>query len=47
MRRFGFIVKGSTDTGSPAGRYTVTVTATSASGGSTITHTLPLSVVIQ
>jgi hypothetical protein len=38
---------GSTDTGSPAGSYTVTVTATSASGGSTITHTLPLSVVIQ
>ncbi len=38
---------GSTDTGSPAGSYTVTVTATSASGGNTITHTLPLSVVIQ
>jgi hypothetical protein len=38
---------GSTDTGSPGGTYTVTVTATSASGGSTITHTLPLSVVIQ
>jgi hypothetical protein len=34
-------------TGSPAGSYAVTVTATSASGGSTITHTLPLTVVIQ
>ncbi len=38
---------GSTDTGSPTGSYTVTVTATSVSGGSTISHTLPLSVVIQ
>jgi hypothetical protein len=38
---------GSTETGSPAGSYTVTVTATSTSGGSTITHTLPLTVVIQ
>jgi hypothetical protein len=38
---------GSPDTGSPAGTYTVTVTATSTSGGSTITHSLPLSVVIQ
>jgi hypothetical protein len=39
--------KGSADTGSPAGSYTVTVTATSGSGGATITHTLPLTVVIQ
>jgi hypothetical protein len=39
--------KGSTDTGSPAGQYTVTVTATSVSGVTTITHTLPLTVVIQ
>ncbi|HEY3989455.1 MAG TPA: FG-GAP-like repeat-containing protein, partial [Acidobacteriaceae bacterium] len=38
---------GSTETGSPAGSYTVTVTATSTSGGSIITHTLPLTVVIQ
>jgi PKD repeat protein len=38
---------GSTETGSPAGSYTVTVTATSTTGGSTITHTLPLTVVIQ
>jgi hypothetical protein len=38
---------GSTDTGSPTGSYTVTVTATSASGGVTITHTLPLTVVVQ
>ena len=38
---------GSTDTGSPAGSYTVTVAATSASGGVTITHTLPLTVVVQ
>jgi hypothetical protein len=38
---------GSTDTGSPAGSYIVTVTATSTTGGSTITHTLPLTVVIQ
>jgi hypothetical protein len=38
---------GSTETGSPAGSYTVTVTATSATGGMTITHTLPLTVVIQ
>lgn len=38
---------GSTDTGSPAGSYTVTVTASSSSGGTTITHTLPLTVVIQ
>ncbi|HEY1994203.1 MAG TPA: FG-GAP-like repeat-containing protein [Edaphobacter sp.] len=38
---------GSTGSGSAAGSYTVTVTATSTSGGSTITHTLPLTVVIQ
>jgi Bacterial Ig-like domain (group 3)/FG-GAP-like repeat len=38
---------GSTETGSPAGSYTVTVTATSATGGTPITHTLPLTVVIQ
>jgi len=38
---------GSTDPGSPAGSYTVTVTATSASGGVSITHTLPLTVVVQ
>ena len=38
---------GSTDPGSPAGGYTVTVTATSASGGVSITHTLPLTVVVQ
>jgi PKD repeat protein len=37
----------STETGSPAGSYTVTVTATSATGGIAITHTLPLTVVIQ
>jgi hypothetical protein len=33
--------------GSPTGSSTVTVTATSVSGGATITHTLPLTVVIQ
>jgi hypothetical protein len=33
--------------GSPTGNYTVTVTATSGSGSSAITHTLPLTVVIQ
>jgi hypothetical protein len=38
---------GSTETGSPAGSYTVMVTATSATGGTPITHTLPLTVVIQ
>jgi hypothetical protein len=38
---------GSTETGSPAGSYTVTVTAASAAGGIPITHTLPLTVVIQ
>lgn len=38
---------GSPNTGSPAGSYTVTVTASSVSGGTTITHTLPLTVVIQ
>jgi hypothetical protein len=47
MRRYGLIIHGSTGSGSPAGSYTVTVTATSATGGTTITHTLPLTVVIQ
>ena len=37
----------SPDGGSPTGNYTVTVTATSGSGSSAITHTLPLTVVIQ
>ena len=39
--------KGSSDPGTPTGTVTVTVTATATSGGTTVTHSVPVTVTVQ